>query len=206
MPARLISQTDQAVIFDGLNHIICEFPGEHLNVLEVGVCHGDTSRAIRDYMVGRGAQWTFWGIDNNRDLPVQVPFPGANLIIGESDQVYKQVPDQLHFVFIDGCHDINHVMLDFLHYGDRVVANGMVAFHDVSPKTQNKLDWQGYGPKGDPDFGTATREALRKLGLLNDDRMDWAFVCERWDDGDSGGTALVKRTRRPKAYSGPVPL
>lgn len=192
---RLISPTDEDVLADGLNHVVKEFPEVPLNILEVGVCHGDTSRWIESWMHSHTEQpWFFFGVDNNRDLPVAVPFPGATLITGESDQVYKEVPEELHFVFIDGCHDINHTMLDFLHYGDRVVQNGILCFHDAAPKSQGKCDWQGYGPKNDPDFGTATREALRKLGLFQNYRKDWEFVEERWDERlDSAGVAMFKR-------------
>jgi len=166
-------------------------------VLEVGICHGDTSRGIRAF-VGSGAIFEplpldFWCIDNGRDRAIEVPFPGATLILGPSEEVYTQVPGAFDFVLIDGCHCVNHVALDALHYGDRVKPGGLMMFHDTSPRAQGKLDWQGHGPKDHPDFGTASLEAVRLVGLLDERRRDWRVFSRTHDDQDWGGTLVVER-------------
>lgn len=177
---------------------------ERFRVLEIGVCHGDTSRGIRDYLESFGGFYDedekehpfpldFWCVDNQRDRPIEPPFPGAHLVLGPSEEVYPQVPGVFDFVLVDGCHCANHVALDFLHYGDKVRPGGFLMFHDMSPRAQGKLDWQGHGPKEHPDFGTASREAARLLGLLDNRRTDWRKAWEVWDDQDWGGVLVVER-------------
>lgn len=167
-----------------------------MRVLEVGTCAGDTSRGMRAYLASlEVVDLDFWGVDSQRDMPSGPPFAGAHMVIGESVEVYHQVPGEFDFIFIDGCHCINHVMLDFLHYGDKLAELGVLAFHDASPLAQRKCDYQGHGPRLETDFGTACREALRKLGLAHTLRADWRLVEEAWDaTADWGGVAVFERT------------
>ena len=196
----IISATDAQAVADALDEVVRRFPNQKLRVCEIGICHGDTSRGIAQHLADQGVEFEYWGVDNDRDgaagavCAKQPPFEGANVVNGESEYVYMKVPGPLQFLFVDGGHDITHVMLDALHYGDKVEKGGLMLFHDVSPRAQNKMDWQGSGPKDHVDFGTATREALRKLGLFPELRSDWRLVAMAIDEAlDWGGIAVFEK-------------
>ena len=120
----LLTPADAELVGNALANLAGRMPGVTLELVEIGIREGLTSRAIARHM--QGTPFRFWAIDSARDMPVGPPFPGAELVVGDSTEVYHRVPERLHFVLIDGCHCINHVMLDFLHYGARVVPGGLV--------------------------------------------------------------------------------
>jgi hypothetical protein len=197
----LISGVDGAAIERAIARVRERFPNGPFRLLEVGLCWGQSSRAIAEVCASQGIPLEFWGIDNGRDgqagapCASEPPFPGANVIVGDSAEVYFRVPAPLHLAFIDGCHAANYVMLDALNYGDRLAVGGEIIFHDAAPRSQGKKDWQGVGPKDHPDFGTATLEALRKLGLWPEvRRTDWRLVEHAFDPTlDSAGVAIYER-------------
>lgn len=194
----IMTDTDKINFEEALRMAIWAFPKEKLKILEIGVCHGDTARGIKQYYAYYHTPIEYWGVDNNKDLKVEPPFPGANLVIGPSEDVHHKVPNGFHLIFIDGCHCSNHVMLDFLNYGRKTTLNGLVVFHDVSPAAQNKYDYQGHGDKVNHETGTSTRTALYKLGLQTSKtpqfRADWNLIFERWDDhSDWGGIGVYQR-------------
>ena len=61
-------------------------------VLEIGVCHGDTSRGIKNFLDSRGIPFEYYGVDNQRDRPIEIPFDGANMYLGESSEVAYRLP------------------------------------------------------------------------------------------------------------------
>ena len=196
MPYGLITPLDGRKLEESLRvaAALAVTRNEAFTILEVGICHGETSRGMAQFLRQQQIPFTYWGVDNQRDKPVTPPFPEANVLLGPSEELYSQLPAVLHFVFVDGCHCINHVMLDFLHYGDRVPVGGRLVMHDAAPYTQRKLDYQGHGPRDQVDFGTATREAARKLGLLTGLRQDWRLVEQAWEPRwDSGGVLVLER-------------
>lgn len=196
----IITPTDAQSLAEALDYVI-EHRRSPLRVCEIGICHGGTSRGIARYLNDRGIPFEYWGVDNDRDgrsggavCAKAPPFPGANVVQGESEFVYMRVPGDIDFLFVDGGHDIQHVMLDALHYGDKVVKGGVMVFHDIAPRGQNKLDYQGIGPEDHPDFGTATVEALRKLGMHPMRRDDWKLLSWKFDDAaDWGGIAVFEK-------------
>jgi len=196
----LITETDGRALERSLmrtaRRFRCESRGEPLRIVEIGVCHGDTARGIKAFLDAEGVAFEYVGLDNNRDLPVAVPFEGAQLIVGDSAETYRLLPWRPHWIFCDGCHAANAVMLDFLNFGDQLLPGGELIFHDAAPYTQRKLDWQGMGPKDHVDFGTATRTAARRLGLLDGARSDWSLVEQTWEPSwDSGGTIVAEKLR-----------
>lgn len=187
MPYGFLTPTDVQVLERGLQRAMDAFPGS-IRVVEIGVYHGDTSRGIKDYVEKHGRELDYCGFDSQRDKPITPPFEGATVHLGDSADTYLLAPSVIHFLLIDGCHCANHVMLDFLNFGDRVTVHGLVFFHDVNPKAQGKMDYQGHGPRH-VDFGTATLEALRKLGGL----PGWIQIAREHDSQDWGGAALFQR-------------
>jgi len=193
----LLTGTDIAVLENALKLIVQEQP-TGARILEIGVCHGGTAKGLKGFFDAAGVPLDYTGMDNQRDKPVEVPFEGARILLGESSEIYDQVSGEFDLVIIDGCHCVNHVMLDFLHYGALVKRGGFVMFHDINPLAQGKLDYQGHGPKDRADFGTATRAALQKLGLpLEESACNdrWACLEVKWDHENWGGTAIFQKMR-----------
>lgn len=159
-------------------------------IVEVGVQTGDTARGIKRYMDILDAPFEYWGIDNQRDMGLEPPFAGANIVIGDSVGDIHRLPEQMHLVFIDGCHCLNHVMLDFLHYSQRVVGGGRVIFHDAAEITQGiAADRNRCKLPGLRD-GVRVLRALRYLGLYPGKHPHWLLEDENIKMGEpvaSGG-------------------
>ena len=107
-----------------------------LRLIEIGVCAGSTAKGMRNFLDKNQIPFEYYGVDSGRDGKIQVPFEGANLVLGDSIKVYYKVPGKFHFVFVDGCHCINHTMLDFIHYGEKMEIGGYILLHDASPYVQ----------------------------------------------------------------------
>ncbi len=163
----------------------------HINMLEIGVRDGSTSRAVDNQLRKIGLKnYTYWAMDNEKDRHIKLPFSECNLVIGNSEESFDKVP-QLHWVFIDACHCANHIMLDFLNYGYKVVEGGFLLFHDTSPSAQGN-HYQKHGPKT-PDFCIATQRAFIKLDIFN--RLDWELVSNEYDETrEFGGIAIFRKT------------
>jgi len=183
----LLTAADAALLATQLSDVSRRFPTGTLNILEIGIHEGKTARAIARHLEGLERSFQFFGVDNGKDMDIQAPFVGAVLINGDSADVYNAVPNTLHLAFIDGCHCINHVALDYLHYGRKVVQGGILVFHDTGALMQGK-DYQ-HGPDM-PDFYAATRRALDLVGIAGDKR--WRMVAES-DAEDWGGCRAYER-------------
>ena len=48
-----------------------------------------------------------------------------------SEDSVNDVPDQIHFLWIDGCHDYKNVKLDYCNYEGMVAPGGFLLFHDA---------------------------------------------------------------------------
>jgi len=183
---------------------------------EIGVRDGATARGIQAYLAGLGRGIDYVGFDSGRDMGVIPPFEHAQMCDGDSAETYLQIATRtFDCLVIDGCHCANHVMLDFLNFAPRVRVGGYVFCHDLAPRAQGKCDYQGHGPKAQSDFGTASRVALDRLGLLATDadaeidpamtgwrllgpartqRVDYCRLFGGWiPDWDWGGAAVFQR-------------
>ena len=187
----VLTNTDVSQVEKSLVLLRDVFNGKcHINLLEIGIRDGSTTRKIDEKLRELGVKdYTLWAIDNEKDRRIRKPFDGCELVIGNSEECFDQVPE-LHWVFIDACHCVNHVMLDFLNYGYKVVKNGFLLFHDTSPSAQGN-HYQKHGPKS-PDFCIATHRAFDKLDIFH--RRDWDFVSNEYDDTrEFGGVAIFKK-------------
>ena len=180
----LLHPHEARFLADSLDLAAAEF-GPPLRVVEIGVFEGKTSRGMYHHL---GGHIDYTGIDNNADLQVSPPFPGAKIITGDSAELYPFAPRGIHFLLIDGCHCVNHWMLDFLHYGDLVATNGYVWCHDTDPAMQG-LDRQKHGPEH-PDYYCAVREGMRLIAPV---------IATRWElftdmaPGGRGGAMLFRK-------------
>jgi FkbM family methyltransferase len=170
------------------------FKDEHINLLEIGIDSGKTAKAIHNKLPELDiTNYTYWAIDKNPKT--RLPFKECNMIIGSSEEIFNQLPS-LHWVFIDGCHCSNHIMLDFLNYGYKVVKNGFLSFHDTGPYSQGH-HYQKHGPN-EPDFYISAEKAFKKLDIFN--RKDWKHVSSDYDNNNKewGGVSIFKKIKKSK--------
>jgi hypothetical protein len=168
--------------------------GTHIKFLEIGVHTGTTARGVRDYANANCFSIEYWGIDPHPPDP-NPPFPMANFVQGFSEEVFHLIPDGFNVVLIDGCHCINHVMLDVLHYAPRVVKGGFLLFHDICPKTQHTyVNSQNMHGPDIPQFKNAVLDAL---ALLKFPYYPWVLAKSQWDDDlPWGGMAAYRKLPR----------
>jgi hypothetical protein len=174
-----------------LECVLSHYAGKPCRLLEIGVHGGDTARGIRDFMAAQGSVLEYWGMDNGShpDHLTLKPFPEANFINGDSAESFHLVPDKLDVVLVDGCHCFNHVVLDTLHYGERVVPGGLLLFHDITPLAQQTMR-DPHGPDI-PEFHNSVLEAHRRMGFPFDNWTEQAFAF----DGEAkwGGMAVYQK-------------
>jgi hypothetical protein len=169
----LISKIDSEVIEKTLSLIMTEFPNEEIHTCEIGIFNGQTSRGIRDFIAQHKREHAHVAIDNNKDFPVEKPYPECSLIIGNSMEVYNRIPDNyLHFCFVDGCHALPYVIGDYFCYCDKIKVGGYFLFHDTGRHIKPYKDWQRVGDKHDEDMHISCRRALEKIGMFKDAGYD----------------------------------
>lgn len=134
-----------------------------IRICEIGMHDGATAKGIESFWKQR-LYFTleYYGIDpdDGTKRPRYTP-QGATVIVGDSCEVFNQVPDGLDLLWVDGCHCFNHVVLDTLHYAPKVRVGGFICFHDVNPKGQG-TEHQYHGPDI-PEFGLAVNQALTAI-------------------------------------------
>jgi hypothetical protein len=141
-----------------------QFPNQHLNFLEVGIASGTTGLTIIDELLG-GRSFTYYAVDTcEHTLPLQPVYKKMNFIKGISfdENIVSQIPDNLNWIFIDGCHCEHCVYRDAISYIPKLKNNGIIAFHDACPA------FQGVGQKyklqeHDPSDGVQVLRAINKL-------------------------------------------
>lgn len=177
---------------------------DHLTILEVGTYTGDTSREIKRWCDERAVVLEFWGIEAgwhpdfkiiepmlltdalNR---VPVPFPGAKLVRGDSAEVFHEIPYGLDVVLIDGCHCVNHVILDTIHYGQRVKPGGFMMFHDTAWHIQQTMR----DPHG-PDIPEFYNSVVKAHTLMRFPFDNWELFAEGFDkDAKFGGITCYRK-------------
>lgn len=161
-----------------MESVLVLFTGKPIRVLEVGTYTGGTARGIRDFCAAQNSDLEYWGVDAS-PFSAPAPFPGAHYIVGKSEEVADQVPDELDVAFIDACHCVNHVILDALHYGRKVKVGGFIIFHDSAPDVQHVQhnDWV-HGDEDRPIWKTGVLDAFGLLGWPND---AWEIFKQDYD-------------------------
>ena len=93
----------------------------------------------------------------------------CTLIPKRSLEAVKEIPiESLDFVYIDGLHEFNSVMLDLIYWTDRVKIGGVVAGHDYVPLYQ-------CGVMKALDAFCAGNNIFDYI-ILKDPQPSWAFV------------------------------
>jgi len=202
----LISETDGLTLQKTIDLLSKELDDGFINVTEVGVYGGDTGKGLADYIKSKGIIPNMIGIDNKRDNE-PLRFEYNKLIIGNSNEVYNQIPNNSqHLILIDGCHTFPAVIADFFCYSAKVKPGGYIAFHDTGSHINPLHGWQGVGDKNDPDFCLGgVRKALNMLDLLyendysifgmhSDTSGGWKLIFDEADSNDlAGGFTVFKK-------------
>lgn len=168
-----------------------------LRVCEIGMHDGGTALGIERFVQQHGLALQYWGIDpdDGSKRPRSVPKGGA-AIVGDSAEVFGQVPDRLDLVWVDGCHCMNHVVLDTLHYAPKVRPGGFILYHDVNP-LGGASEHQHHGPKT-PEFGLAVNQGLRAIRFP---WWPWRFFAERIPEGVTNcGTRAYRKGGSPTDF------
>lgn len=186
---------DYATMDKTLELVCAQFPDGIINSTELGVRDGRTSIGIHQFFSEKHRTNFHTGIDNGRDMEIKEPFPGCNLIIGNSIEVYYHLRDNSqHFLFFDASHAFPMVVADFFCYQGKIKKGGYAAFHDTGKQIPLYKDYQGMGDKGDPDMFISCRKALDKIGLLNDTYPGWKLIFDEFDPNhDTGGIVVVQK-------------
>jgi hypothetical protein len=142
-----------------------------VSFLEIGVFGGGTVSGIVRRCKEIGCPVTAAGVDFLPWKPSPAPLPDYDFHDSDSMDAFRGMTGPYNFLFVDGCHCVNHAMCDFLNYSPLVVLNGYCLFHDTAlPKdgvTQG--DWpQDHSYAGKPPSVLGVRDGLKKLGLLQD--------------------------------------
>lgn len=201
----LMTDTDRATIRDIVYRTCDSSSSTEVYFCEIGTYNGSTAWGVKSVVekyVGR--KLNYWGIDvMTHDA---ILWPEAHMIIGDSTKVFYQVPNlPFDILFIDGPHNTNNCMLDFLHYSPKVKVGGLILFHDASPASQCKLPFTpektaeyekgGFEIPIHEEFGTAVLIALEKLGLSTGARTDYELVSNNWSWEPYGGISIYRKLR-----------
>lgn len=196
----LISRTDAKTLEKTLDLIMEQFPGEVINICEVGIYAGETGNGLREYVKSKGREVFLTGIDDSRNGE-SVRFVPDKWVWGNSAEVAHRVPDNSqHLVFIDACHALPYVVADHVMYSPKVKTDAFLAFHDTAQHIPEKTQYQGVGSKDDPAMYISVREALRRLGMIggfpcniypNSEYGQWLIKFDEADISDAAGGICV---------------
>lgn len=185
---------DALSIYRSLDIIAKRFQNDKiLRVCEVGVRNGDTGRGLARFLKLRGHDVEYWGVDNGADGFLFKPFSTANMIWEDSVSAHEKLPDDFHWIFVDGCHCAEHATKDITNYGKKVRVGGVLVMHDIAPHRQGQ-EYQGHGNPEDKHSAIWVREPMQSILKTH----DWALEFEDWTEGAQGGVAVY--TRRSNSF------
>lgn len=200
----MIKEAESDLIDEVTLRIKSEFGG--IRFLEIGVCgagtvHGMYRRAAKIQCPVHCA-----GVDWDHYKPNPTPAPDYQFFAGDSADMWRQIKDEFNFLFVDGCHCVNHAMMDFLNYSPFVVVGGYCLFHDTAPAPANREGrgqdaWVQYQFPQDHSYAgkhpgvLGVREGLFKLGLMQNYRADWQLVREVPSEDGLMGMCLFKKVK-----------
>jgi len=169
-----------------------------IRMTEVGVFSANTTRGVYRWGMEHDCPVHCVGIDFEHYRPNPTPDENYTFYSGDSMDLWREFPKDYrsNFCFVDGCHCVNHAMMDFLNYSPFVVVNGLCLFHDTAlPSFQKHQEqWpQDHSYAGKPSSVLGVREGLKKLGLLQGYRTDWKLIEEVPSDTGLMGCCLFQK-------------
>ena len=113
--------------------------------VEIGCKQAGSTRTIVQVLYAQGAQRHVVSIDPDpkaASFHSRVDSLGQkrDLLIGRSqdETIYRQVPEELAWVLIDGCHCFECAKADIELYCPRIAQGGMVLLHDCDARVQER--------------------------------------------------------------------
>ena len=165
--------------------------------LEIGVFCGDTVRGVVRWCQKNDCPVYAAGVDCMAHYkPNPAPLPDYVFYEGDSMDMWREIKEKFNFLWIDGCHCVNHSACDFINYSPLVVVGGACLFHDTAlPSSGTKQEeWpQDHSYAGKPPSVLGVREGLKKLGLLQDYRTDWKLIEEVPSDTGLMGAMVFEK-------------
>jgi len=175
----------EAALIDELLLTLKERDGE-IRFLEIGTCGGGTTRGVYQRAAELGCPVHCEGVDNVAGYCMENPPPDYVFHCGDSMDMWSKIQGrEFNFLFVDGCHCLNHAMCDFLNYSPFVKVGGFCLFHDTAPNANGTQgEWpQNHGYAGQPPSVLGVRSGLEKTGILQGHRADWKLVKESRNEG-----------------------
>lgn len=170
----------------------------YISFLEIGVFGAGTVRGVyrRGNEINCPVQAV--GVDFEQYRPNPTPDPDYVFLAMDSMDAWREIKGKFNFLFVDGCHCVNHAMCDFLNYSPFVEVGGYCLFHDTALPTSLGKNEQEAWPQDHSYAGTQSsvlgvREGLKKLGLLQAYRRDWEMVEEVPSDTGLMGMCLFQK-------------
>src|SRR5213075_2445603 len=103
-----------------------------VSFLEIGVFGGGTVFGVVRRCQEIGCPVSASGVDFAQWKPNPSPLPDYDFHDCDSMDAWRGMNGEYNFLFVDGCHCVNHSMCDFLNYSPFVVVNGYCLFHDTA--------------------------------------------------------------------------
>jgi Methyltransferase domain len=166
--------------------------------LEIGVFGGGTVSGVVNYCREIECPVFASGVDFAQWKPSPPPMDDYDFHDCDSMDAWRNIKGKYNFLFVDGCHCVNHSMADFLNYSPFVVVGGYCLFHDTSVATGATVqgEWpQDHSYAGKQPSVLGVREGLKKLGLLQGYRTDWKLIEEIPSDDGLMGAMLFQKTK-----------
>lgn len=148
-----------------------------VRILEIGTYDGRTANGMKAFLRACGADIEYWGIDPWLLGKETIPFDGAHIITGRSEQSFHLVPDDFDLILVDGNHVRNAVILDVFNYSSKVVAGGFMVFHDTGKDIQGK-DFSGYCVPDCPNIPEFCTSVLAAFDLIGWPWEPWTLFAE----------------------------
>lgn len=183
------TRADVTVIVDVLH----QYQRKSVSLVEVGILTGQTARGIKTICDDFGISLYYVGIDpvspEVHNHPKQ-PFPGAGFRQADSlEAVHCIHPSSIDIAIIDGCHCLNHVILETILFSTKVRSGGWMLFHDTQDDIQGTMR-DPHGPDM-PEFYNSVNAAHR---LIRFPDIHWKQVYRSQTPGHPWGgmTAFQK--------------
>ena len=142
-------------------------------IVEIGTAEGATARLMRDAAKPGVAIYTV-DLAPSRIARESLRGHDVNIVAAASEHFAAEWADRIgrpiDFLFIDGNHDLLHVVTDWNLWAPHVRAAGMVAFHDFDPPPRGGLAHLAVRVCG---------ETVRRAGRLSDAAHDYKMLHGR---------------------------